>query len=121
MIYISMALILIGALGMFAGGLGVLIAAFRESLSWGLASLFLPGVVVFFIFTHWDEACEPAKVWGASVLALIVGVGISVFAVDSDSIGATNSAWRHELEVDTRMACVDSIGAPQLACPRSWS
>ena len=41
------------------GGFWFLVAAFRESIWWGLACLFLPIVQLFFLIVHWDEARKP--------------------------------------------------------------
>jgi hypothetical protein len=39
------------------GGIMILIAAFRVGILWGLAVLFLPGIVhLIFIIVHWREA-----------------------------------------------------------------
>ena len=53
-----MAAILIIAAYIFLaiGGIMVLIEAFRESVLWGVACLFLPIVSLFFIIVHWDAA-----------------------------------------------------------------
>lgn len=45
-----------GVLVMLAGHVIILVAAFRESLFWGLACLLLPVVQLFFLLAHWDKA-----------------------------------------------------------------
>jgi len=41
---------------MFIGGLMVLMAAFRQSVGWGLAYLFVPLASLVFLVVHWQEA-----------------------------------------------------------------
>jgi FtsH-binding integral membrane protein len=41
------------------GGLGFLVAAFRESIWWGLACLLIPIVQLFFLIVHWQSAKRP--------------------------------------------------------------
>ncbi len=53
------ALIILLGLAIFViGGLFFLVAAFRESIWWGLVCLFLP-IVSFFLIAHWREARKP--------------------------------------------------------------
>ena len=40
-------------------GLILLIKAFKVSILWGLGSLFVPFVGLFFVFTHWEETRKP--------------------------------------------------------------
>ena len=40
-------------------GIWFLITAFRESIWWGLGSLFLPFVDLIFLVMHWQEAKHP--------------------------------------------------------------
>jgi hypothetical protein len=51
-------LLLLAAWAMLAlGGIMILIAAFRVGILWGLAVLFLPGIVhLIFIIVYWKEA-----------------------------------------------------------------
>src|SRR6185369_7182655 len=52
-------LIGIGAVLMIGGGIGILIAAFNESVIWGLGCLVVPIVSLIFVITHWAEAKNP--------------------------------------------------------------
>ena len=47
---------IIGFIMVCVGGVMYLIAAFRESVMWGLGVLFLPIVPLVFLFMHWDRA-----------------------------------------------------------------
>jgi hypothetical protein len=53
---IATLLVLAGFLLLIVGGIAFLIAAFRESVLWGLGVLFLPLVSLFFLIVHWDRA-----------------------------------------------------------------
>jgi glutaredoxin len=46
----------LGCLVAFVGAILMLIAAFRESLAWGLGSLLVPFVSLIFAIAHWAEA-----------------------------------------------------------------
>jgi hypothetical protein len=48
-----------GLLLMFLGGLFFIIAAFRESILWGLGVLFLPFVSLVFLILCWQRAKGP--------------------------------------------------------------
>ena len=72
------ALIIILGFGIFLfGGLLFLIAAFRESIWWGLACLFLPIVSFFFLIVHWPEAKKPFFLQLIGFAVMVVGAIIS--------------------------------------------
>lgn len=48
-------LILIGFLANLVGGVMILVAAFKKSVGWGLACLFIPFAGLYFVFNNWDE------------------------------------------------------------------
>jgi len=52
-------IILLGIIFIVLGEILFLVAAFRESLWWGLACLFLPFVTFFFLIVHWSKARRP--------------------------------------------------------------
>jgi hypothetical protein len=52
-------LIGIGLLIACAGNIWLIVAAFRESVAWGLCALFVPFAVLVFLFRHWDVAKQP--------------------------------------------------------------
>jgi len=52
----------------------MLIAAFRESVLWGLACLFLPIVSLFFLIVHWSEAKRAFVVQLLGVGFLLAGL-----------------------------------------------
>lgn len=49
----------IGILIVVIGAIGFLIAAFRESILWGLGCLLVSPVSIAFLFIHWNEAKIP--------------------------------------------------------------
>jgi len=70
-------IILLGIVIIVIGGLGFLIAAFRESILWGLACLFIPIVQLFFLIVHWPEAKRPFFLQLLGLAVLIVGAILS--------------------------------------------
>lgn len=52
-------LVLAGILLLIVGFFGFLIAAFQESVLWGLGVLFLPFVSLIFLITNWSRAKGP--------------------------------------------------------------
>ncbi len=71
------AIILLGVIICLIGGLLFLVAAFRTSIWWGLACLFLPIVSLFFLIVHWSEAKKPFFLQLAGFVVILVGAFIS--------------------------------------------
>jgi FtsH-binding integral membrane protein len=67
------AIILLGLLIAFMGGLFFLVAAFRVSIWWGLACLFIPIVQLFFLLAHWPQAKKPFGIQLLGLAVLFVG------------------------------------------------
>jgi hypothetical protein len=63
-----------GILLMLVGGLFFIIAAFRESLLWGLAVMFLPVVPLIFLIVHWHRAKGPFFIQLYGLAAVLIGV-----------------------------------------------
>ena len=74
---LAVALIVVGLLMLIVGGFWFLIAAFRESVLWGLACLFVPIVQLFFLIVHWPEAKRPFFFQLLALVLIIVGFIIS--------------------------------------------
>lgn len=53
---LSIVLVAFGGIVGAIGGIMLLVAAFRQSIGWGLASLFIPLASLVFIIVHWAEA-----------------------------------------------------------------
>jgi len=61
-------------LGIFViGGVGLLIAAFRTSILWGLAVLLIAPVAIIYLILHWQDAKGPFKiqVFGFAIMAVV--------------------------------------------------
>jgi hypothetical protein len=72
------ALFVVGYAVALVGGIWYLIAAFRESIWWGLGVMLIPFVEFFFLFACWEEAKKP---FGISLLGTLL-VLVSVFVFD---------------------------------------
>jgi hypothetical protein len=73
MAFIGWGLISIGmGLGLL-GGIWLLIVAFKESIWWGLGSLFIPLVSLIFVVLHWSVAKTPFLISLVSVVMVIAG------------------------------------------------
>jgi hypothetical protein len=67
-------IIILGIVVFAIGGLMFLVAAFRESIRWGLACLFLPIVPLFFLIVHWRLARKPFFIQLVGFVLIVVGV-----------------------------------------------
>ena len=74
-------LIMLGVVIFVVGGFLFLVAAFRESVLWGLACLFVPIVSLFFLIVHWPEARKPFALQLLAFVLIIVGFIISPQAI----------------------------------------
>ena len=61
----------------FFGGLWFLVAAFRESIWWGLACLFIPIVSLFFLVVHWPQARKPFLLQLLGIVIIAVAIIVS--------------------------------------------
>jgi len=75
-----------GILLMLVGSLFFIIAAFRESILWGLAVMFLPIVPLIFLIVHWHRAKGPFFIQLYGIAAVLIGV----FAL------AARLPWQHQ-------------------------
>jgi hypothetical protein len=55
-------------------GIILLIAAFQESVLWGLGYLFVPFVALVFIFMHWEQTKKPFLMSLLSIPFFLLGV-----------------------------------------------
>ena len=70
---VGMILMAVGGIVMLVGSIMFLIAAFQESLLWGLGSIFVPFVSLIFLIMHWDKAGKPFLIQLAGMVPMIVG------------------------------------------------
>lgn len=75
---ISLLLLIGGLIGLLVGYIWLLVVAFRSSMGWFLAMLFLSviGVPLFLVY-HWDEAKRPLLTLVTAVAVLFVGLQVS--------------------------------------------
>lgn len=71
------ALVFLGLLIFLIGGFWFLIAAFRVSIWWGLACLFIPIVQIFFLIVHWRVAKSPFLLQVVAFIIILVGFYLS--------------------------------------------
>jgi hypothetical protein len=101
--------LLIGLAGLavvaqLVGGVWLLVLAFRESVVWGLLSLFVPCAQLVFIVQHWQKAKRPA-------LLSIGGAGAAVAA----------SLMIYQLNADERASPAAATAGDPLVAPPSHS
>ena len=71
-------LVILGLILCLVGSICILIAAFKESLLWGLGVLFINSIVVIiFVILHFEETKKPFIIWVIGVVLMIVGQIIS--------------------------------------------
>jgi hypothetical protein len=68
----------LASLAMLVFGIQILIAAFKTSAGWGLASLLLPFAVFVYVAKHWEQTKTPFLRSAIALVVVMVGVGISV-------------------------------------------
>lgn len=70
-------LVVLGGIVMLVGGIWLLVEAFKESILWGLGSLFIPFVSLVFVIMHWDVSKTPFLIWIGGLVLTIAGAVIS--------------------------------------------
>jgi len=62
------------------GSIGFLIAAFKESILWGLGCFFISPVSLIFLFVHWQEAKNPffLQLAGLAIILVATFMGAEV-------------------------------------------
>ena len=85
-------LLIIGLIVHLIGWIMLIVVAWRESIWWGLLSIFVPFVALIFVITHWQDAKRPF---------LISISGTAVFVPDD----AKGEAGGREAGAGRRKAC----------------
>ena len=67
------ALIYIGGLISFVGGIMLLVVAFKNSVWWGLGSLFIPFVSLIFVILNWQDAKKSFFISLAGTVLMFIG------------------------------------------------
>ncbi|WP_321406152.1 hypothetical protein [Tolumonas auensis] len=60
------------------GGIGTLIAAFKESLLWGLGCLLFTPISLVFLVLHWQKAKNPFFLQLAGLAVVLLGAGSKI-------------------------------------------
>jgi uncharacterized membrane protein len=81
-------LAVLSGLAMFVFAVQILIMAFKTSVGWGLASLFIPFAVLVFVIKHWEEAKTPALRWLACLPVQIIAVALITYGAMSQGMVA---------------------------------
>lgn len=63
----------LAAIAMLVFSVQILIMAFKTSIGWGLASLFIPFVILVFVFKNWQQTKKPFLYTLACIPVQIVG------------------------------------------------
>lgn len=67
----EMMLLIAGLIAAIIGSVMIIVAAFRESIVWGVASLLIPFAAFVFIALNWEEA-KTGFFWSVGGLALML-------------------------------------------------
>ena len=73
----GIALMVIGGIAMVVGGIGILIAAFHESVIWGIGCMLIPIVSLIFVVMHWQETKKPFLINVVGTIIFIAGGAMS--------------------------------------------
>ncbi len=66
-------LLYIGLIIFIIGGIGLLIAAFRTSIMWGIGLILIAPAAIFYTVLHWKEAKNPFLLQLFGLAVLLVG------------------------------------------------
>ena len=94
---IEWALFGIGVILAFVGWIMLLIQAFKESLAWGLCSLFIPFVILVFAFMHWSKA---KGAFGIYIAGVLLYLGAIIFFAEEAIEDANSSGEIQKIEDD---------------------
>jgi len=113
------ALAAVGVIISLVGGVWLVILAFRQSLLWGLATVFIPFAALVFAVMFWDEAKRPffISIAGSAVatLAAFLAVGAGVHRLAGDMVEIGESDW----QAGGDSAFVAPTAVPTLPAPES--
>jgi hypothetical protein len=87
-------MIALGGIGLiiaFVGAIMLLVAAFSESVLWGLVCLLLPGATLIFVVTHWDRTKRGATTYLLGAIFLCVSGGGSAYFAKRDGTYEANA------------------------------
>ena len=65
---------MVGALAGLVGGVMILVAAFKKSVGWGIASLLIPFAALVFVFMNWAAAKRGFLISLGGAAVSVIGV-----------------------------------------------
>jgi len=79
---VAIVLLCLGFLFAAVGNIWLIVAAFRQSIVWGLSVLFIPFALLVFLFKHWDPAKQPflLSVIGSALIVAPIFMNPEAFA-----------------------------------------
>ena len=78
----------VGGIGCLIFGIQLLILAFKKSVGWGLASLFIPFVLFVFVAQNWAACKTPFLRWLACFAVMMVGYAMGAASILSGAMSA---------------------------------
>lgn len=97
--------VLAAALGLMlsmAGGIWLLMVAFREDATAGFLCLIVPLYFVYYAVSHFDDCKRPLCLW--AVGSILVVIGSSVGGLSMEPGGGGGGGFRRRVEVEIRKA-----------------
>ena len=73
---IGLILLGVGGIAALVFGIMILVEAFKESILWGLGSLFVPFVMLIFVFMHWERTKTNFIRWAIAFVVYLIGLGM---------------------------------------------
>lgn len=70
-----------GVIIMLVGNIWILVNAFKESIWWGLGSLLIPFVILFYVFTRWALNKKPFLITIGGLILYIIGFVLGASAM----------------------------------------
>lgn len=120
---LAVGLMLISLLVVVVGSVMILVAAFRQSVLWGLAYLLIPFAGLVFIVKYWDESKQGAKILGVGIVLLILGAllaGPADSKEQPEQVAETTKRVSSSYSTETEMARLAvPIAQPAPAAPRA--
>ena len=76
-------LTLVGGIASLVGSILVLIKAFQKSVLWGLGSLFIPFVILVFVFLNWEDSKKGFLISVAGFGLIVLGSILAAMGMPS--------------------------------------
>ena len=89
---LGITLLVLGGIAAIIGGIMMVVAAFRQSIWWGLAYLFVPVASLVFVFVHWAEAKKGVLI-NLAGFVLLVGGAFAMAPVRAALTGNVPFEW----------------------------